>query len=73
MSQSLWCRVGIHRWTLYGKPQGDNSYTACRRCGKRRSPWGPPTGGRFAPGPNAATTYRWGMGNDQTKKKSKRV
>ena len=42
MSQSLWCKVGIHRWTRYGKPQADDAYWACRRCGKhRRLLWDP--------------------------------
>ena len=41
MSESLRCRLGIHRWTRYGKPLADDAYTACRRCGKHRSLWGP--------------------------------
>ena len=63
MSQSLRCKVGIHRWTRYGKPLSDNEYTACRRCGKRRSLWGPDA---------AHDLLHSGM-DDQTKKQSKRV
>ena len=64
MSKTLWCKVGIHRWTRYGKPQADDAYWACRRCGKHRSLlWDPDA---------AHEVLHTGM-DDQTKKPSKRL
>ena len=63
MSESLRCRLGIHRWTRYGKPQADDGYWACRRCGKHRSVWGPDA---------AYDVLHTGM-DEQTKKPSKHL
>jgi Prophage protein (DUF1660) len=40
MTRSLRCRLGVHRWTRYGKPGTSGAHTKCRRCGKRRGSWG---------------------------------
>jgi hypothetical protein len=62
MTQSLRCRVGIHRWTRYGKPGASDAHTKCRRCGKHHGSWGL----------NAAQDlYRSGM--DDEAQQSKRV
>ena len=63
MSQSLRCRLGIHRWTRYGKPGASDAHTACRRCGKHHRVWGR----------GAARDFLYSGMDDETQQQSKRV
>lgn len=33
------CHVGLHRWTVFGRPGSKEAYKACRRCRKKYKWW----------------------------------